>query len=247
MQLESTPLSPDTVGLLEGICTNRAIRRYHDEPVPEQVLRDVLFAACRAPSGSNRQPFRFIVLTDGPNSAKAKALIGSAARRIWSDKRVADGYGEGSGLDPGSPKARLARVMAEYVDTFEQVPVLVLACMVRYRDPASFEGASVYPACQNLLLAARALGYGGVMTGWHMLVESELRTLLELPEDVAISATITMGRPKGSHGPVRRLPISELVYQDRWGLPSPIAHDPPGTRHTSAGPAPPGARVAERT
>lgn len=216
MQLESTPLSPDTVGLLEGICTNRAIRRYHDEPVPEQVLRDVLFAACRAPSGSNRQPFRFIVLTDGPNSAKAKALIGSAARRIWSDKRVADGYGEGSGLDPGSPKARLARVMAEYVDTFEQVPVLVLACMVRYRDPASFEGASVYPACQNLLLAARALGYGGVMTGWHMLVESEL------------SHTARAPRRRGHlchdhYGPSERIPWAGAAPPDqRARVPGPL-------------------------
>ncbi|MGB7052860.1 MAG: nitroreductase family protein, partial [Acidimicrobiales bacterium] len=77
---EGRRLPPDTVGLLEGICTTRAIRRYRAEPVPEPVLRDILFAASRAPSGSNRQPFRFLVLTDGPKAKAAKALIAEAAR-----------------------------------------------------------------------------------------------------------------------------------------------------------------------
>lgn len=74
--LQAAPLPADTVGLLEGLTTTRAIRRYTDEPVPRQALRDMLFAATRAPSGSNRQPFRFVVLTDGPKAAAAKALIG---------------------------------------------------------------------------------------------------------------------------------------------------------------------------
>ena len=74
--LSETPLPADTVGLLEGLMTTRAIRRYRDEPVPDDVLRAVLFAATRAPSGSNRQPFRFVVLTDGPRAVQAKALLG---------------------------------------------------------------------------------------------------------------------------------------------------------------------------
>ena len=77
----------------------------------------------------------------------------------------ADGYGPGydagSGAVADSPKARMARTMQRYVDEFERVPVLILPCLVRYRDPNPMEGASIYPACQNLLLAARALGYGG--------------------------------------------------------------------------------------
>ena len=70
------PLPADSVGLLEGLTTTRAIRRYRDEPVPPEALRAILFAATRAPSGSNRQPFRFLVLTDGPKAMAAKALIG---------------------------------------------------------------------------------------------------------------------------------------------------------------------------
>jgi nitroreductase len=130
----------------------------------------------------------------------------------------------------------MARTMQRYVDEFDRVPVLVLACLVRYRAPFAGEGASVYPACQNLLLAARALGYGGVMTGFQALVEAELRDLLAIPDDVVLAATITLGRPEGRHGPVRRRPLAGVVFEDTWGRPASFAVDPPGTRHTSAGP-----------
>jgi len=75
----------------------------------------------------------------------------------------------------------------------------------------------VYPACQNLLLAARGLGYGGALTMWHLGVEAELRSLLAIPDDVALSACITLGRPAGHHGPVRRKPLADVVFDDRWG------------------------------
>jgi len=75
----------------------------------------------------------------------------------------------------------------------------------------------VYPACQNLLLAARALGYGGVMTGWHAPVEAQLREAIGLPEGVALSACITLGVPAGRHGPLRRKPLKTLVHDGVWG------------------------------
>ena len=234
----SVPLPADTVGLLEGLTTTRAIRRYLDEPIPPVDLRTILFAATRGPSGSNRQPFRFVVLADGPVAESAKALIATAARRAWADKRTTDGYDAGSGTSPDSPKTRMARTMQHYVDNFERVPVLVLPCLVRYRAPSPMEGASVYPACQNLLLAARALGYGGAFTGWNFAVDNELRELLAVPDNTLIAGTITLGRPVGRHGPVRRRPLGELVYADRWGTPPDWAVDPPGTAFTSAGPPP---------
>ena len=224
------------VDLLTGLATTRAIRRYRDEPVPDDDLATILWHATRAPSGSNRQPFRFVVLRDGPRAQQAKAVLGESFRSMWAAKRRRDGYDAGSGSDDGSPKARMAATMQHFVDHLEQTPVVVLACIRRYRDPSPTEGASVYPACQNLLLAARALGYGGVMTMWHGLVEDELRTLLDIPDDVGISATIPLGRPEGGHGPVRRRPLADLVFDDGWGTPAPWAQDPPGTRFTSAGP-----------
>ena len=234
--LSATPLPADTVGLLEGLASTRAIRRYTDDPVPPEALRAMLFAATRAPSGSNRQPFRFLVLTDGPKAQEAKRLIAEAGQRIWSNKREHDGYDAGSGVVDDSPKARMARTMQHYVDHFASAPVLVLPCLVRYREPTPLEGASIFPACQNLLLAARALGYGGVLTGFHGMVEPELRTLLGIPDGVFVAATITIGKPAGAHGPVRRRPLSELVFDDAWEQPAPWAVDPPGTRHTQAGP-----------
>jgi len=231
-----TELAADTVGLLEGLTTTRAIRRYKDEAIPDDVLRDILFAATRAPSGSNRQPFRFLVLQDSVKAGQAKALIKQGAEAVWGTKRKADQYDQRSGVIESSPKARMARTMDAYVENFDKVPVLILPCLVRYREPTPMEGASVYPAVQNVLLAARALGYGGVITGFHGLVDTELKALLSIPEEVFIACTLTLGKPAGNHGPVRRRPMRELVYGDTWEEPPGWAIDPPGTRHTSAGP-----------
>lgn len=221
---------------LEALATTRAIRRYGDEPVTDEQLATVLFSATRAPSGSNRQPFRFLVLRDGDVAARAKLLIAEAAGRFWAAKRVRDGYDEGSGVDPTSPKARMAATMEHYVANLHRVPVLILPCLVRYREPTPAEGASIYPACQNLLVAARAIGLGGVLTHWHAGAEPALRELLAIPQEAAMAATITLGHPAGRHGPVRRRPMAELVFADRWGSAPSWAQDPPGTRHTSAGP-----------
>jgi len=234
-----TPLTADVVGLLEGLATTRSIRRYTDETIPDGVLRDILFAATRAPSGSNRQPFRFLVLTDGKIAEQAKALVAGAARDAWGHKRRADGYDRGSGVESNSAKARMAKSMETYIDGLHEVPVLVLACLIRTRPASPTEGASIYPACQNLLLAARALGWGGALTMWHLAVETDLRELLEIPVEASIAATITLGRPVGAHGPVRRRPLSDLVFGEQWGQPPHWAIDPPGTRHSGLGPSTP--------
>jgi nitroreductase len=226
----------EPVDLLTGLATTRAIRRYRDEPIPDADLSTILWHATRAPSGSNRQPFRFLVLRDGPRAVEAKRLLGGSFRAMWAEKRRRDRYDAGTGAEEDSPKARMAATMQHFVDHFERTPVVVLACLRRHREPTPTEGASVYPACQNLLLAARALGYGGVMTMWHGPVEDELRALLDIPADAAISATITLGRPVGGHGPVRRRPVDELVFDDAWRQPAAWIEDLPGTRFTRAGP-----------
>ncbi len=204
------------MSLLDGLATTRAIRRYTDEPVTDDDLASILWHAGRAPSGSNRQPFRFLVLRDGPNARDAKALLGEAFRAGWAAKREGDGY----------RPSRFADSMQRYVDRFESIPVVVLVCLDRYREPNPVEGASVYPACQNLLLAARALGYGGALTMWHLGVEDELRELLDVPEDVALSACITIGVPEGRHGPLKRKPVADVTFDDGWGAPAPWAREP---------------------
>ena len=222
--------------LYDAITTTRAIRRYRDEPIPEADLARILFAATRAPSGSNRQAFRFLVLRDDPPATEARRLLGESFRALWAAKRAADGYDAGSGTEADSPKARMAATMQHFVDHVDEAPAIVLACLRRHRAPHPTEGASIYPACQNLLLAARDLGYGGVITMWHQAVEDDLRAALGIPEEVGVAATIPLGRPAGHHGPVRRRPMAELVFEGAWGRPAPWAVDPPGTRFTAAGP-----------
>jgi nitroreductase len=220
----------------EVVTTTRAIRRYRPDPIPEEDLARMLFLASRAPSGSNRQPFRFLVLRDGPRAVAARRVLGESFRALWAAKREADGYDQGSGGDPTSPKARMAATMQHFVDHIDEAPVIVLLCYRRWRAPEPNEGASIYPAGQNLLLAARSLGYGGVMTIWHQAAEADLRAALDLPDDVVIGATIPLGRPLGSHGPVRRRPLADLVYEDEWGSSPAWAVDPEGTQHTGGGP-----------
>lgn len=225
-----------TIDLLEGLATTRSIRRYRFDPIPDEDLSTILWSATRAPSGTNRQPFRFLVLRDGPRAKEAKALLGRAFRRGWSTKSEAEGWNIQTDVRGETRKERMLQAMQSFVDDFEKIPVVVLACFVRYRPLAHAEGASIFPACQNLLLAARALGYGGCFSGWHLGVENELRELLDIPEDVEISLTITLGKPRGSHGPVRRRPIQDLVYDDRWAGEATWAQDPEGTRFTRGGP-----------
>jgi nitroreductase len=228
--------SSQAISAIEALSTTRAIRRYTSDPIPKDTLNHILWCASRAPSGSNRQPFRFLAVTDGEVADKVKSLLGDSFRKGWAAKLKYDGYQTGSGLDPNSPKSRQAATMQHYVDHIEQVPVIVFGCLVRYRDASPSEGASIYPACQNLLIAARSLGFGGALTMWHQGVEAELRDLLAIPDNVAISACITLGKPHGSHGPVRRRPIAELVFENHWGTSPTWAVDPEGTRFTSAGP-----------
>ncbi len=181
------------------------------------------------------------MLTDGPSANQARELLGTTFRKFWEQKRVADGYErvasvEVIGLVP-TPKERMAATMQHFVDNIESAPVLVLACLQRHREAVPTEGSSVYPAVQNLLLAARALGYGGVITQWHGAVESELKTIVGIPAAVAVHAVIPLGRPVGTgHGPVRRRPMGELVSLNGWGTAPDWAVDPQGTRFTKAGP-----------
>ena len=227
--------------LYEGLTTTRSIRRFTDEPVSDEDLAAILFAASRAPNGSNRNAFRFVVLRDGPVATEAKALLGDAFRKTWASMQRSGDYARIATFDLSTAAGRAGAAMQQFVDRFEAIPVVVLPCLVRYRRPDPSEGASIYPACQNLLLAARARGLGGVLTMWHGGVESELRTVLGIPgpgepggseHGISIAATIPIGHPAGHHGPVRRRPLADVVYDDRWDQPAAWAVDPPGTRFT---------------
>lgn len=217
------------ITLAEGLATTRSIRRYTDEPVSDEQLASLMFLASRAPSGSNRQPFRFIALRDGPVAKQVRQLLAEGAREVWQAKMDRNEF---DASDPGSKSGRMIASMADYVENLATVPLIVLPCMVRYRPPVVTEGASVYPAVQNLLLGARSLGLGGALSMFHEYRLDQIRHALEIPDNAFIAATVTIGRPQGSHGPVRRRPLADLVFEDCWGVTPAWATDPPGTRFT---------------
>jgi nitroreductase len=202
--------------LREAMRTARAVRRYRSDPVSDDVLARCLEAATWAPSGSNRQGWRFVVL----RSQEARDVLGPAYRRGWAD--MVGAYGEPPGDEDQSNRARLLRTMAHFVEHFEEVPVYVLFCLHgREREPWLTDGASVYPAVQNFLLAAREEGLGAVMTTWFQYCDAELREVIGIPDDWELAALIPVGWPAGHHGPVRRRPLSELASLDRWENPFP--------------------------
>jgi nitroreductase len=196
--------------------TARAIRRYRTDPVPDDVLARCLEAASWAPSGSNRQGWRFVVL----RSPEVRAVLGPAYRRGWAE--MAGAYGVAPEPADTSRRARLMRTMAHFVEHFEEVPVYVLFCVqARERETWLTDGASVYPAVQNFLLAAREEGLGAVMTTWFEYGAAELREVVGIPDDWLLAALVPVGWPVGSHGPVKRRPLSELASVDRWDNPRP--------------------------
>jgi nitroreductase len=199
----------ESLDLLEAIYTTRTIRRFTNDPVPPELVRHVLEAATQAPSGINRQPWRFIVLED----PEVRRQVGDLYR---------DGYVANRKPEPGeeahNPSVHLAMHMAE-------APVLIVVCGVmppsnRSRiDPFVMTPSGVYAATQNLLLAARAFGLGGTMTTNHRWRESEIREVLGVPEPHEILGIIPLGYPAEPHGPKTRQPVDEVTYRDHWETP----------------------------
>lgn len=216
MPPDHDPSWPD-IGLFEAMSTARAIRRYRTDPVPDDVLSRCIEAATWAPSGSNRQGWRFVVL----RSPEARAVIAPAFQAGWRAKARGDGFDAPPEGDT-SPRARFTRSMATFVERIEDVPVFVLFCLQRRdRAPHLTDGASIYPALQNFLLAARAHGLGAVVTGWFVMAEPKLRELVGIPDDWLLAALIPVGYPEGRHGPLKRKPITEVAYAERWDNPLP--------------------------
>lgn len=216
------------IGLDEAMRTLRAVRRLRPDPVPDAVLRRVLDAACQAPTGGNRQPFRIVVVRDRAKMAALGALYSTA----WY--AYVETYRELTKDAPAPVRAEGERMLASgnhLADHFGQTPVLLVFCF----DPRQMAitdaklprvsvvgGASIYPAVQNALLACRGEGLGCVLTTLLCGVEDEVKRLLEIPDPWGTAAHVPIGWPVGrGHGPISRRPPEELAYADRWKSPWP--------------------------
>ena len=180
----------------------RAVRAWSDRPVTDEVLHQVLDAAVHGPSGSNSQPWRFVVIRDQAVKDAVSALY---------EEAMAEQY---QGAEPDRAQDR---------QTIAQAPVIILVCVqVPANGRAGFQtGASVYPACQNLMLAARSLGLGTVLSTLHRLRRAQIHELLGIPETYDSAALIPLGYPDRSYGPNRRRPVADFVAYDHWTDPTP--------------------------
>ena len=192
----------------EAMFTQRAIRRFRPDPIPAGDLRLVLEAAVKAPNGGNHQIARFLILTDRERIRPFGALYREAwwAKR-WDDHR----WTKPEDIPPEEKNYRAAMQLA---DEMKDAPCVVLAFAV---PPGGAN--SVIPACQNLMLAARALGIGSVPTTLHPSVMDRFHAMFEVPGDATFHFCIPLGYPRGRFGPNRRRPIGETMYSDRWGAP----------------------------
>ena len=195
------------ISLSDAIHSQRAVRRFKPDPVPDQVVRQLLSAATRAPSGANQQPWYFVVIRD-PDT---KRLLGAWYLEAWEAY-----YTQRKRTLGTAPSADyLARHM-------EEVPVFILVCMDTRRYGASpgplTRGASIYPAVQNLLLSARGLGLGSTLTTLYTLHESDLKAYLGIPDYIETAALIPLGYPDEGErfGGSRRKPVEEVAFSERW-------------------------------
>ncbi|OHV34457.1 MULTISPECIES: nitroreductase family protein [Pseudofrankia] len=212
-------LGADTpqIDLFEAMRTARSLRRFKPDPVPDEVLARCLQAATWAPSGSNSQNWRFVVL----RSPEARAILGPAFRAGWDWVCTSIyGYEPRPADDDDSKQARLTRTMLNLVDNFENVPAYVLFChrLTGFVDEF-LEAGSIFPAMQNFLLAARAHGLGTVPSTWFAFGEDKLRAYVGIPDGWRIASLVAVGWPEGHHGPVRRKPLSKVTALDTWDNP----------------------------
>ena len=205
--------SANTADLFEIIRTTRSMRRLKPDPVPNELIRKILEAGVCAPSGGNMQRWRFLVV----RNPKVKETVGALYKRAW-DEQVAPRY-RASEPAPGMSRDRFLRLLdaAEYLAAhIHEAPVWIVPCL-EGATPTRTSGSSIYPAVQNMLLAARALGLGATLTTLYLNFEEEAEAALGLPPDVHSYALLPIGYPMGRFGPVRRVAVADVVYEDRWG------------------------------
>ena len=200
--------------LEEALTTQRAIRRLKPDPVDDALVLRLIELAQKAPTGSNAQNWEFVVVKD----PAVKARLGRRNRQAWSL------YGGlGRRMSAGDPKMlRLLDAVQWQAEHFEEIPVIVVACLKSFRMPwpniaaASYYG-SIFPSVQNLLLAARAAGLGAALITLPLWSTFSARRILGLPWNVTPCAVVPLGWPVGKYGPTTRRPVGEVVSLDRYG------------------------------
>jgi nitroreductase len=204
-----------SMSLEEAMMTQRAVRRLLPDEVDDDLVLRCIELAQRAPTGSNGQNWEFVVVRD----REVKHQLGRQYRRAW---RLYGGAGRlVAGRDPAM--GRILDAVQFQVDHFEEVPVLVVACLRGFAHLLPLSAAqtihygSIYPSVQNLLLAARSVGLGASLITLPLWNLWRVRRLLGLPWNVHPVCMVPMGWPRGRYGPTTRTPVGRVAHLDRYG------------------------------
>jgi len=194
------------MSLGEALFTQRSTRKLKPDSIPDEDIRLLLEAAVKAPNGGNHQTARFLVVTDRQKIRE----FGELYREAWWAKRKDDhGWSGPQDVPPGEKNYASAMGLA---DAMKDVPCVVFALT----EPTG-GATSVIPACQNLMLAAHALGIGSLPTTLHAVVMDRFRALFGIPKEMGFHFCIPLGYPAVKYGPSRRKPIEETASWNRWG------------------------------
>ena len=204
----------EEIGLFEAMYSQRALRYIKPDPIPDELVRKVIDAGIRAPNGGNTQRWSFLVIKDPATKRWIQERYDTTGHPVHPDPTSA-GMARSQGRNDAA-----AQHLAEHL---HEVPVLILACLGGGGGPSDIgRGASIYPAVQNMLLAARGLGLASVLTTRPRRgFEEEIKKLLNIPEDVDTAAMLPLGYPAdGVHyGKTRRAPVEQVTFSEKWGQP----------------------------
>ena len=204
--------------VFEALYTTRAMRRVSEDPIPDDILKQMVDAGIRAPSGSNRQGWKFIVVTD----PEIRNQLGALYREAW-DFYVKEFYGGTSDLgasnvldgEKAEQVVRITKSATWLSENFHKVPAMFV--VLSRNDPT---GSSIFPAIWSLMLAGRAHGIGTCLTTvLGMFKPQKAFEILNIPSDKGwkIDAVVTAGFPLGKWGVAKRIPVDEVTYLNTWG------------------------------
>ena len=200
----------------EVMFTQRAIRYWVEEPVSRELIERVIEAASKAPSGSNHQPWMFIVADRDP----VKTSLAEALRDYYEEGPLKTLVETSQKTEDSSQRLMMSGA-ENFFTNLRTAPAIIIPCLYKLSSPTSemntlVAGSSIYLAVQNMLLAARALGLGTLMTTSHSLIEEVIRDVCKIPNDAQPAALIPIGFPAVKFGPTKRKPVRDIIAWNQW-------------------------------
>ncbi len=216
-----------THDLFEAMRTLCSVRRFRSDPIEDGVLRQLIEAATRAPSARNAQPWYFVAVRNTAATRAIGALYLSAWQHAQAYTVAADADADIKSRQGYDGMMRAVDGLARHLGT---APLLVLACLDTTQLGPMADGAghilapqsayaSIFPAVQNLMLAARGLGIGSTLTTVFSSVEAEIRAVVGIPDRIHLAALIPLGYPTRPFRVTQRKPVDAVAFLDRWGEP----------------------------